>query len=793
MYGPLVSIIMPVYNREDYVCLSVQSIIAQKYLNKEIIIINDCSTDNSYNLIKNYVKDFDNIKVIKLNKNIGQSEVRNYGLKLVSKNSKYVLYHDSDDVSVDCNKIHKLVEFLELNENYYGVGCLGEYIDDYGKRMELRPSLKLEYEDIVNDFHKTNHFLVGNVLMRTQDLKKLNEEETVFFSNKKTLYEDYRLFSRLFMKGYKLKNLNFVGLYVRRHNGRISNTKKDSYAINNLKEIQGNHLKYLNSLKSNINIKKLNIGLIVIATNKYSTFVNNLLKSANKFFMTDHNIKFFVFSDKSFKFEKNINDKTKVINIKHEDFPGPTLYRYKYIFNNKNEFNKMDYIYYLDADMLFKSSVGNEILGNLVTVNHPGYFNKKRIEFPYENNKKSTAYIDSNKGEKYYFGCFQGGKTEVFLKMCSRLEKRIDTDLENSIIARWWDESHLNWYCIYEQTPDIVLNPSYAYPEGWDFLSKDGFKPIIINVKKDAKYLRDNKSESEFINNFNILKQKSKKIQIVKEFDNSILLPQSNNIEYINFNKEKYMTRKKYRLDDVSFIIPAKIDSKERLRNLNSLISFLGIHFSTNIFVGECDTNCKLKLFNTKNINYTFFKKENFNKAFILNSLYKHITTKYISIINTDIFLNSEQIIQSIDSLRTDECDIIYPFDGSIYYITNERDMIKLIRHKNIEVIHKDELNIRKNIVSGCVMFKKDVIEKIGYENESINYKLVDNERYERLKRFNFKISKLNNSSLYHLTHPKSKNNNDEFNQSKIIIEKINNMNIIELEQYIKNFKYESV
>jgi hypothetical protein len=90
-------------------------------------------------------------------------------------------------------------------------------------------------------------------------------------------------------------------------------------------------------------------------------------------------------------------------------------------------------------------------------------------------------------------------------------------------------------------------------------------------------------------------------------------------------------------------------------------------------------------------------------------------------------------------------------------------------------------------------MFKKDVIEKIGYENESINYKLVDNERYERLKRFNFKISKLNNSSLYHLTHPKSKNNNDEFNQSKIIIEKINNMNIIELEQYIKNFKYESV
>ncbi len=91
---PLVSVIMPVYNRENFVIYAIESILNQTYDNLEFIIIDDASTDSTIERITQY--NDSRIKLIKHEKNRGAAASRNSGLK-ISK-GKYIMYLDSDNV-----------------------------------------------------------------------------------------------------------------------------------------------------------------------------------------------------------------------------------------------------------------------------------------------------------------------------------------------------------------------------------------------------------------------------------------------------------------------------------------------------------------------------------------------------------------------------------------------------------------------------------------------------------------------------------------------------------------------
>lgn len=91
----LISIIIPVYNTEKYLSRCLDSIINQTYTNLEIIIIDDGSSDNSYDICLEYAKKDKRIKLIK-QKNMGLSATRNKGIRLAT--GKYIGFVDSDDV-----------------------------------------------------------------------------------------------------------------------------------------------------------------------------------------------------------------------------------------------------------------------------------------------------------------------------------------------------------------------------------------------------------------------------------------------------------------------------------------------------------------------------------------------------------------------------------------------------------------------------------------------------------------------------------------------------------------------
>lgn len=226
----------------------------------------------------------------------------------------------------------------------------------------------------------------------------------------------------------------------------------------------------------------MKIGLLVIATGKYDIFIPPLLKSAKKHFMKNHEVTMFVFTD------KDMPKKDGLITLKHqhESWPNPTLKRYHVFDKYNKELSKMDYLYYCDADMLFVSDVGDEILPDteteLVATEHPGFYGGRRGT--YETNIKSTAYVSNEYKGCYFAGGFNGGTSKAFLNMSREIKDRVNKDLENNIIAIWHDESQLNRYLIDNQPK--VLNPSYCYPESWDL----PFEKKILALDKNHKEIR---------------------------------------------------------------------------------------------------------------------------------------------------------------------------------------------------------------------------------------------------------------------------------------------------------------
>ena len=226
----------------------------------------------------------------------------------------------------------------------------------------------------------------------------------------------------------------------------------------------------------------MNVGLLVIATNKYTRFLQPLIKSADKFFFsnTDINVEYFVFTDS----EPVVNTDRKFhqIHIDHKPWPYPTLYRYKYFTENSTAFDNVDYLYYCDSDMLFVDHVGEEILGDLVGTIHPGFNGARGTP---ETNPLSLAYVSPYENIQYCAGGFNGGHKLNFLQMAQTISSNIDKDLQNNIVAVWHDESHMNRYYI-DNPPTKKLSPSYCYPESWNL----PYKRRLLALDKNHNEIR---------------------------------------------------------------------------------------------------------------------------------------------------------------------------------------------------------------------------------------------------------------------------------------------------------------
>lgn len=109
-----ISCIIPVYNVQDFIIECLDSVYNQNYPNKELIIVNDGSTDNSHTLISKWIKDKENIIFID-KPNGGLSDARNYGLDCAT--GEYISFIDSDDVLLDKDIFSRAINIIENNSD----------------------------------------------------------------------------------------------------------------------------------------------------------------------------------------------------------------------------------------------------------------------------------------------------------------------------------------------------------------------------------------------------------------------------------------------------------------------------------------------------------------------------------------------------------------------------------------------------------------------------------------------------------------------------------------------------
>lgn len=131
---PLVSIISPTYNDENTIEETIKSVLNQSYKNWEMLIVDDCSTDKTPDIVKKYQEKDKRIKLYRLDKNSGASVARNKAIE--EAKGKYIAFLDCDDIWFN-KKLEKQINYMEKN-NYYFTYTDYEYMSKDGKILNRK-------------------------------------------------------------------------------------------------------------------------------------------------------------------------------------------------------------------------------------------------------------------------------------------------------------------------------------------------------------------------------------------------------------------------------------------------------------------------------------------------------------------------------------------------------------------------------------------------------------------------------------------------------------------------------
>lgn len=237
-------------------------------------------------------------------------------------------------------------------------------------------------------------------------------------------------------------------------------------------------------MKNNDSFSAATVWVMYICTGKYDIFWKDFYTSSEKFFLSDCEVHYFVFTDAESIYAEEGNDRVHRIHQESLGWPDNTLMRFHIFLSQKARLEKMDYLVFFNANMKFLSQVSaDEFLpsgdSNFLGVQHPWFFNKKRSKFTFERNPNSTAFIPDNEWTNYFQWALQWWKSRDFLSACETMSKAVDLDKHNGLVAVWHDESHWNRF-LANRTDIRMLSPSYAYPEDWRL----PFVPKILMLDK---------------------------------------------------------------------------------------------------------------------------------------------------------------------------------------------------------------------------------------------------------------------------------------------------------------------
>lgn len=196
----LLSIIVPIYNKSKYLKKCIDSLIFPSNFSYEIILINDGSTDSSYEICKDLVNYYKNDPIkFYSQENRGVSNTRNYGLKIAS--GKYVMFMDADDY-IDKNIFYSVFDILENYEpdivfsNIRKVDENDNLIIEHGFPFGGYVNNLSKFYETFEEIQRTTglYGYVSNKIIKSSILKKYN----IFFNEEISLAEDFDFYLRIY-------------------------------------------------------------------------------------------------------------------------------------------------------------------------------------------------------------------------------------------------------------------------------------------------------------------------------------------------------------------------------------------------------------------------------------------------------------------------------------------------------------------------------------------------------------------------------------------------------------------
>lgn len=143
----LVSVVIPMYDSASYITTTIQSVLSQTYKNIEVVVVDDCSKDDSVNVVKQIATKDARIRCIPLEKNQGAAVARNIGLK--EAKGQFIAFLDSDDLWTE-NKLQEQLDFMKCRNSPF-VFCAYDWIDENGTIINGKIQIQeiVTYKDLL--------------------------------------------------------------------------------------------------------------------------------------------------------------------------------------------------------------------------------------------------------------------------------------------------------------------------------------------------------------------------------------------------------------------------------------------------------------------------------------------------------------------------------------------------------------------------------------------------------------------------------------------------------------------
>lgn len=251
------SIIIPVYNRENFLDKCLNSILKQTYSNYEVIIVNDGSTDNSEKIINKFTKIDNRFKLYNKN-NTGVADTRNYG---VSKtNGDYILFLDSDDF-YETDLLNILNNYTNNQPDLIKFGC--QLVDSKG--------IIKKYEFTHFDNASKTTCLLNLVTDELLDSFCIYAFNTHFYKNNNfkcsvgCLHEDFGLIPYILLVAKSIISIDYIGYNYYLNNNSITNNMEDKNEFKKMTDFIKQYLELVDKI-NNLNVpqEEKNIMLIYI-------------------------------------------------------------------------------------------------------------------------------------------------------------------------------------------------------------------------------------------------------------------------------------------------------------------------------------------------------------------------------------------------------------------------------------------------------------------------------------------------------------------------------------------------